>query len=452
MTKTSSAIFIVLLVMLVLMTLLYGGVHQPIIALFYLLTLVLTALWSFDAWNRSELPLSRSLLQLPLVGLGLFGSVQVIPFGAGADGGVTAVPRTISADPFATKAAIVQIAMMAIFLAVALAYVDSAKRLRNLVSFLTVFGAIYAFYALLQSVLSPDAIFGIYKPIAAKPFGTFVNRNDFAAMMLMFVALPLGMLFSGAVPRERRLLYVVAAALMGSALLLSQSRGGLVALVCEIILLIIFTTRAHGRKKIVLKAGLSLLFLLAVVGGAIFVGGDTSLVRFKGTDIAAQAPTETTSRFHIWAITTRVIGETFPLGAGLGAYPAVYPRHDTSGGTPRVEQAHNDYLQLVSDAGVVGALFGAAFLYLWAQQAKASLRVRNKFRFGIACGATAGTSAILLQSAFDFVLHITAIAMLFLLLLAMLVRSRSDYEDDLEDDLEHAQPKRRTRSMRPRSS
>ena len=73
-----------------------------------------------------------------------------------------------------------------------LAYIDNAKRLRKIVSVITIFGFLYAFYAILQAVLSPERIYGIYEPRFATPFGSFVNRHNFAAFMEMSIAVPLG--------------------------------------------------------------------------------------------------------------------------------------------------------------------------------------------------------------------------------------------------------------------
>jgi O-antigen ligase len=427
---------ILIVLILVLMTMLYGGVHQPVLATFYGLTALLVMLWAVNTWVNRTLPISKSCIQLPLLALGFYAVVQVIPFGTKADGVIADIPNTISADPFATSLVVVQILSLLIFLSAVLIFVDSANRLLRLAQFLTIFGFGYAFFAILQSVLSPEAIYGIYRP-QATPFGTFVNRNDYAAMIVMLMGLPLGMLFSGAIERDKRLLYIVAAALMAISLLLSQSRGGLIAFVAEIILLVIFTTRNRGTKKLLLTFGLSTLLLLIAVGGAFFVAGETSLVRFSGNDVSVEAPTQTTSRFHIWGVTTRMIEHNLPFGVGLGAFPAVYPAYDTGSGYQRVEQAHNDYLQLLSDGGIVGGLIGVFFLYLLAKLGRKGLRVDNTLRRGIAAGALAGLAAILVHSFFDFVLHVTAVSLMFLMLLGVLVASCRTYDDDVQDLTSH---------------
>ena len=100
-------------------------------------------------------------------------------------------------------------------------------------------------------------------------------------------------------------------------------------------------------------------------------------------------------------------------------------------------------MQVVSDAGIVGAILGLAFLYLVAKKGFAAARVANVERRGIATGAFAGVFAVLIHSLFDFNLHTTAIALSFLTLLAMLVASASKYPDD---SAEENHRRRRTRT------
>ncbi len=411
-------------------TLVYGAVHAPVIAAFYLLTAIVVGLWVLDGWRTGSLEVSRSPLQLPLILLGLYAVAQVVPFGTivGNDG--VGYPRTISLDPFSTQLTAVHLFALAAFFCVTLALLNSPARLRRVVGALIVFGFAYAFYSILQSMLSPDAIFGIYKP-RSRPFGSFVNKHDFAAMIEMLIAIPLGMLFAGTVDRDKRMLYVIAISLMGAALLLSGSRGGSVALLVEILVLVIVTSRAKGVRGIVLKAVLSMALIAAAVGGAIFVGGDTSLTR-----IAAEAGSEdvSASRFKIWQTTVEVIRANAPFGAGLGAFQQAYTQFDPDSGEWTVQQAHNDYLQIAADAGIVGVAIGGLFLYLLVRQGRRSIRTQDRARRGIAVGALAGCVAILTHSLFDFVLHITAVSVLFLLLIAMLIAADRKYEDDLAVD------------------
>lgn len=425
-------------------TLAYGTVHQPIIAMFYILIVLTAMAWAADGLFSGTLQFSKSKLQIPLLLFGVYALLQAIPFGSYAEAaGIAGIGRTISAEPFATQTTAIHIFFLSAFFAVALYTLDTSARLRRLTAVLTVFGFAYAFYGILQMVLSPDKIYGIYKPQTATPFGSFVNRHDFAAVIEMLIALPLGMVLSGSVRADKRLLYLVAVALMGTSMLLSGSRGGLIALIAEILLLVIITTRSRGTKGIILKGGLSFLLLLSAVGGAIFVGGDTSLTRFAES---ATSDDITSSRRQIWTNTVNLIGDSLPLGAGIGAYAQAYTKVDSASGFERVEQAHNDYLQVVADAGVVGFVLGGLFLFWFFREGLRNSKTENRSRRGIAAGAFAGCFAILVHSAFDFVLHITAISVMFLAVLAILIASGRTYDDDITDVDENHHRRRRKKA------
>ncbi|MDQ3799966.1 MAG: O-antigen ligase family protein [Acidobacteriota bacterium] len=428
-------IFFIICAAIVLTTLFYGAVHQPILALFYIGAASVLLLWVFDSFKSGELRFSKSPLQIPLAAIILFGLVQVIPLGSpGEISGVRDVSRTISYEPFATKTTVVHLIALLIFFAAMLAYIDNAKRLRKIVLVITIFGFLYAFYSILQAVLSPTRIYGIYEPRFATPFGSFVNRHNFAAFMEMSLAVPLGLMFVGAVPRDKRLLYVTAIGLMGIALLLSGSRGGLVALLAEIFFLIILTTKTKGYGQIALKIGLGVALFVTIVVGSVLIGGESSLTRFAET---AASGNITTNRTHIWTVTFDVIKNNLLFGAGLGAFPQVYTAFDTLNGTERVEQAHNDYLQILADAGIVGLIIGAFFVFWLFRDGLRNIKTHNTFRRGVAVGALAGCFAVFVHSIFDFVLHTTAISMMFLTLCALVAVSGQKSDDDVETSQKH---------------
>ena len=115
--------------------------------------------------------------------------------------GLSGVPRTISLDPFATQTSAIHFLALAIFFG-AFVFFDSASRIRKVVAVIAIFGFVYAFFAILQSVLSPGKVYGIYEVRFAVPFGSFVNRHNFAAYMEMTISLPLGLLFAGGIVRD----------------------------------------------------------------------------------------------------------------------------------------------------------------------------------------------------------------------------------------------------------
>ncbi len=434
-TWANKTIYFLLCLTVVWTALAYGTVHQPLIALFYLVIAVIIVLWAIDAFASRTLRFNKSLIQIPLIAFSLYALIQVIPFGSLAEiGGVSGIPRTISHDPFWTRISAFHFFALFVFLAALTAFTDSAARLKKVVWLITIFGFVYSFYAILQAVLSPDKIYGLYDVTTKASFGSFVNRHNFAAYIEMAVAIPLGMMFVGAVQKDRRLLFVTAIGLMGVALILSGSRGGLAALLAEIVFLVILTTRTKNYNQFVLKIGLSVALVAIIIVGAILVGGESSLTRISET---AASDNVTSGRTEIWNVSLQIIKNNLPFGAGIGAYSVAYTPYDAFNGLMRVEQAHNDYLQVLADAGIVGLIIGAAFLFLLFRTGFQNVDTKNNFRRGIAVGALAGCFAVLVHSFFDFVLHTTAISVLFLTLISLVVVSGREFADDEENPVMH---------------
>jgi O-antigen ligase len=428
--------FIVLMLCLAVVTttLAFGTVHAWSLAVFQLSAALVFVLWMMDAWRTGVLRVSRNALQLPLVGLFAVGLVQLLPFGAGAAEAVSGAAgvepaRAFSYDPQATRVALAQLAGLTVYFAAALAFVDSPRRLRLLTRLVIVFGFLLAVYGLMQHFVNPRTIFFVREPKQAEPFGPYINRHHFAGYMELALAMPLGLLFAGAVGRERVALYAFASAIMAIALVMTNSRGGLLSMVCEVLFLAAVSTLARSRSRereerdraarlrsAAVRVGLGFAMVLAVFVGVLYFGGEDALSRVAGT-VYSDDPT--TGRAHFWRGTLGIIRDHPVLGTGLGSFGAVYPRYDTGNGTYRLEQAHNDYLQVLSDAGVVGGVLGLLFVGGLFWLALKRMHSPDRFRRGVALGALGGCAGVLVHSFFDFTLHTTANALLFLLLAAL---------------------------------
>jgi O-antigen ligase len=429
-TLASRFIVLMLCIAIVLSTLAYGTVHYWSLALFELGACGIVLLWAVDAWRSRTLRISRSILQLPLIGLLLLGLVQLLPLRSPTDAGVlSSLPvSSLSLDPYSTRLALVSVVALVIYFAAALAFIDSPKRLRLIVRIVTVFGFLLALLGIIQNFTSPNKIFWLKELPQSLPFGPFYNRHHFAGYMELTLALPLGLLVSGAVESDKRPLYIFAVAMMGIALIMTGSRGGMISLAAEVVFLIAFARfrrndeaphdaeKSSRARSALTRVGLALALILVLVGGAVFFGGEAALSRLVGT---VNSDDPTTGRAHFWSVTLDIIRAHPVVGTGLGSYGLAYTQFDSRNGEFRLEQAHNDYLQVMSDAGIIGVGLGLFFIVVLFRKGFARRETDDLFRRGVATGAMAGCFAVLVHSLFDFTLHTTANALLFLTVAAL---------------------------------
>jgi len=301
-----------------------------------------------------------------------------------------------------------------------------------LVRTIMIFGFCLAIFGLTQSFTSPTKVYWVRELEQSTAFGPFINRHHFAGYMELTIALPLGLVFAGAVDREKMLLYLFVAGLMGIALVMTSSRGGIISLVAEIVFLVIVPALWRSRKekrreekhhvktsslkRIGIRVGLTAVLLLSLFLGVLSLGGEFSIYRFIDT---VNTDDPTTGRAHFWSVTLDIIRANPYLGTGLGAFGVVYTKYDTRNGLYRLEQAHNDYLQVLSDAGFLGGALALIFVGLLFYKALQRAKSADDFRRGVALAGLGGCFAVLVHSFFDFTLHTTANALLFLVLAAL---------------------------------
>ena len=421
-TLASRFAFLVICVAIVMSALAYGTVHYWALGLFNLGGLTILILWVADGWRLGNVRVSRNLLQLPLLGVVLLGVIQMLPLRDGSGG----LLRTLSFDPNSTKLVVVQLATLLVYFAATLVFVDTPHRLQVLVRTIMIFGFLLALFGLTQSFTSPTKVYWMRELNQSTAFGPFINRHHFAGYMELTIALPLGLLLAGAIDKQKWILYLFLAGLMGVALVMTASRGGIISVVAEIVFLVIVTAiwRKHGERRrhgsrlkgVATRAGLAAALIFGLFLGVMLLGGEFSVTRFIDT---VNTDDPTTGRAHFWSVTLDMIKANPMLGTGLGAYGVMYTRYDTRNGLYRLEQAHNDYLQVFSDAGVVGGVLAFSFVVLLFYRGFVRARSRDNFRRGVALAALGGCFGVLVHSFFDFTLHTTSNALLFLVLAAL---------------------------------
>jgi len=161
--------------------------------------------------------------------------------------------------------------------------------------------------------------------------------------------------------------------------------------------------------------------VLPVAGAALIAAVYMLSTQPLHQSIPTGASTSFSSRQQIWTGTMEAIGDSFPVGTGLGTFEEVYPHHEdmTTVGTVYVNHAHNDYLEIALEFGLIGILLVIAFLGWWAARSFAIWRSVERKPFERA--ATIASAAILAHSVVDYPLRTAAIAAVFAMCVGLMI-------------------------------
>lgn len=432
-SRIGKAIVAMLVAIPMVATLAYGGVDSLSLGVMFVIVAAISILWIVDSLLSREFRYSPGPIQLPLIGLILIAIVQLLPLSApDASAQLLSVPasRALSSDPYATLVFLIQLVVYFLFFAAALTHVPGSERTKKIAFVIVVFGTILAFFGILQRLSMPESIYGLRPTPQAIPFGPFVNQHHFAALMQMTSGVALGMLFGSGIARERKIFIALAAGIMGMAVIFTGSRGGLIAYLCVVAFSALAsfarggsedrddpdaTDRTRRNLFVIVAAGGLVVLVLASV---LFLGGQGSLMRSVGVGASEVDPTS--GRAHFWNVAWHIFLENPVLGSGLNSFGVAFTRFDTWNGFYRVEQAHNDYLQMLADGGILGVACVAVFVFLLLKKGIAAVGDhRDGLSRSVVTGALAGCLGILVHSFFDFPLRTPANAFFFLLLIVL---------------------------------
>jgi O-antigen ligase len=418
-TFFGAVIVVLLCVSLIIATIAFGSVDLWALGLLSLAITFIGFLWIIDAWKLGSFRFSSNILQVPLIGMILIGLLQLLPLRSAdiPDNLLSISARnSLSLDANATGFSIAQIFIYLIFFAALLTFLDSHKRMQKIAYTITVFGTVMAFYAIIQRLANLDAIYGVRPTFQAIPFGSFINQHHFAAFMEMTLGVTIGILFGTTVKKEQLFLFIFAIILMIVCIIFTGSRGGILSLlgILGFIGSAFYLSKNKSETlqthKLAVFAGvLALIFI--VFGAVLFLGAGDSLIRGLGV---SHGEDFTNGRSHFWQTAVKIFFNYPIFGVGLDSFGVAFTKFDTWNGSFRIEQAHNEYLQVLVESGIIGFIF-----FLFKQSLAVINKSHDKFRRGIAIGSLAGCFGILIHSFFDFPLR-TPSNMLFFLTLASL--------------------------------
>jgi O-antigen ligase len=359
--------------------------------------------WGFHQWKSGELKVLWHPLYAPMLAFGALVAVQWLT-------GATAYR-------YVTYSLLLRYVSYGMLAFVFTQTLRRSSQVRPLAGAVCCYGLVLAAFALLQGIAPNGKLYWIW-PLeqGGAIYGPYVNHNHYAGLMEMLIPFPLVLALSRHTEGNRKLVVAGIAALMAGTIFLSGSRGGMLAFGAQVIVLTVLL-RKRGDWKQPVALG---VFLAVMIGFLIWLGGNELTRRL--VSIQSEARQELTGgvRLTIDRDCLRMLREKPILGWGLGTFPVVYPQFRSFYTSFFVNEAHNDYLQLLVEAGIVG--FGIALWFLVATFRGAAVKLENwteTVNGTLTVAALLGCVGILIHSFLDFNLQISANAALFYVLCAI---------------------------------
>jgi O-antigen ligase len=338
----------------------------------------------------------------------------------------------ISIYPYATK---MELFSILIFIGMFLLITNTPEiRINRIIVVIVSLGFSISLLGIMQKLTGTKKPYWVVESFSEFPFGPYINRNHFAGYICMVIPLALGLLisrfrsffssrklnFKAAEFQSHlfaNLLLVFAIVIMILALFISLSRGGILVFLfstAAFFIIIVISRLVTGNNKGI-KISSFVLSVLIAFSLLIWIGHNTILDRLSDPS----SPTSTRISLYL---DTLNISSDFPIfGTGFGTFQHIYRKYKTVDDRFFYEHTHNDYLEVLSDLGLIGflivlvgiVLFLRKILLRWVER-------RDPYAKGITLGGVCGVFAILSHSLVDFNLHIPANALFLSIILGLI--------------------------------
>jgi len=296
--------------------------------------------------------------------------------------------------------------------------------------------AVIAILAILQYFLSADKIYWFRSvPENATPFGPYIYHNHYAGFMEMVFPLSLALFlyyrpvvmygsfrqrvfdFFDSPKTNMHFLFGLSTILIGASIFLSYSRGGIISLCISLCFFAIMLFFRNKRKENFVLFPMSMILILFSVG---WFGWDFIFERFEKIRNAEGLIHD--ARLVIWGDSTNIIRDFLLSGTGLGTFIDIYPGYRSVPGNLIFNHAHNDYIELLTNGGLIGA---GLVLWFMSSVFHTTIKVfrtrRDSYSILMCLACMTGIISILLHSITDFNLHNGANGLYFFFLIGLMV-------------------------------
>lgn len=314
--------------------------------------------------------------------------------------------------PWATKTELLKVISYALIFFVGLNTITTKRKIIRILSIVIAMGFFMSIFFLMR-------YFGLKAPRG------LINPDHFSAYLGMIIPLTLGFLFihpmsdKQILKTEQRILLFFTVIIMGAALFFTMSRGGMFSFTAALLsmaILVLIRKSVKGKRWILSAVTICIVLIIAWLGA-------TPVVERILSVKAEIASRYFGGRLPIWQGTAQIIKDYLIFGTGLGTFSYIFPNYQPQLiATKHYTYAHSDFLELLSEVGIVGFSIFLLGLIVFIIYAFRRFRLRHDpYVIGMSIGLFGSLTSIFMHSFTDFNLHIPANAILLTLILSLFI-------------------------------
>lgn len=252
--------------------------------------------------------------------------------------------------------------------------------------------------------------------------GTYINRNHFASFMGMALILAVSYSFSfkgiGFTGKSnfrkkisnflvnqqsfgKKLLALSSGVVIGFGLILSASRAGILSATAGLFFISVFFLLKKNQRRNGLIVFAVFFFIVLL---ALFIGAEHTWYRFEELGNSFDV------RKRYTETTLQLFRNFITFGVGVGNFRYAYPRYQNAQeGYSFIEYAHNDWIQFLAEAGIIGfILFLAGITYYFYRIPSLLKKTESPYHVALGIVPLAAIVMLGIHSYSDFNLHIPA--------------------------------------------
>ncbi|MDD7762090.1 MAG: O-antigen ligase family protein [Firmicutes bacterium] len=286
---------------------------------------------------------------------------------------------------------------------------DSKERLNTILTSISIGAFLVAIFGLFQftfmgSVNREWIDKSLKDEITRRAYSVFYNPNIFAEYIVLTTPIAVAQFWANK-DRFKKFVYLGIVGTLLLNLMLTFSRGGLVAIAVAAIVFLFFTLRS--------------LIFFSMPFAALGFNFLPESIQNRIISIFNFADTSTSYRFRMWEITTDVIRDHPTVGVGFGhkTFKQVFEQYIRS---MPIFHAHNTYLEVLAETGFVGLI---AFLYLivvsFINVIKSGIKSSDYYIRVVSAAVLASAAGILAHGMFEHIVYINRIIVMLWVILGL---------------------------------